>query len=498
MYFQRFYDTPLAQASYIIGCQRTGEAVVVDPIRDVQQYLDAATHEGLRITHVTETHIHADFVSGARELAQRTDARLLLSREGGDDWQYAYAEQEGAQLLADGDHFHVGNIRLDVLHTPGHTPEHLSFMVTDVPAHAGPWGILTGDFVFVGDVGRPDLLERAAGMKGTMEAGARALFRSLERFRALPDHLQVWPGHGAGSACGKAIGAVASTTVGYEKLANWGLTTTDETEFVRFVLEGQPEPPRYFREMKRINREGPRILGERRPPARLPDDALDDLLRSGAVVLDTRRAAEFAGCHVPGTLNIPLDDGFATWAGWLLPYDREVYLIADDARMVSKAVRDLATIGLDRVGGYLGTDALGGWSRSGHALQRIAQATPREVAAMLAHGAVVIDVRGRTEWEAGRLPGARNVPLGYLAEQMGDLPTDRPIIVQCQTGRRSAIGASLLQAHGRTNVVNMTGGYAGWTAADLPVACGRASGRADPVVPARSHAPAPAHILPVG
>ena len=494
MYFQRFYDTPLAQASYLIGCQRTGEALIVDPNRDVQRYVDAAAREGLRVTHVTETHIHADFVSGARELAQRTGARLLLSMEGGADWQYAYAEEAEAQLIGDGDHFMVGNIRIDVLHTPGHTPEHLSLMVTDTPAQVGPWGILTGDFVFVGDVGRPDLLERAAGIEGTMEAGAHALFRSLERFRALPDHLQVWPGHGAGSACGKALGAVASTTVGYEKLGNWGLTTTDEDEFVRLVLEGQPEPPRYFKEMKRINREGPRILGERRSPARLPADALADLLRRGAAVVDTRRAAEFAGGHVPGTLNIPLDDGFTTWAGWLLPYDRDVYLIADDERLASEAVRDLATIGLDRVGGIFGRDALSAWSKAGRAFQRIPQATPREVAAMVARGAAVIDVRGRAEWEAGRLPGARNIPLGYLAEQLNDLPTDRPIIVQCQSGRRSAIGASVLQALGRTNVVNLTGGYDEWTAAAFPVT----SGRAGAIAPARSPATARANILPVG
>jgi hydroxyacylglutathione hydrolase len=498
MFFQRFYDTPLAQASYMIGCQRTGEAVVVDPNRDVRQYVDAAAHEGLRVTHVTETHIHADFVSGARELAQRTGARLLLSGEGGADWQYAYADQAGAQLLADGDHFMIGNIRIDVLHTPGHTPEHLSFVVTDTPAQAGPWGILTGDFVFVGDVGRPDLLERAAGMKGTMEAGARALFRSLERFRALPAHLQVWPGHGAGSACGKALGAVASSTVGYETLGNWGLTETDEDEFVRRVLDGQPEPPRYFSEMKRINREGPRILGERRPPARLPAEALDDVLRRGAAVVDTSRAAEFAGGHVPGTLNIPLDDGFTTWAGWLLPYDRDVYLIVDDDRLASEAVRDLATIGLDRVAGIFGRDALRAWSHAGGSLQRIPQATPREAAAMVARGAAMIDVRGHAEWEQGHVPGARNVPLGYLAQQVDELSTDRPIIVQCQSGRRSAIAASLLQARGRTNVVNLTGGYAGWTATALPVARDGTSGRPEPLPPARSHAPVPASIFPVG
>jgi hydroxyacylglutathione hydrolase len=475
MFFRRFYDTKLAQASYLIGCQRTGEAVVVDPNRDVEQYITAAEAEGLRVTHVTETHIHADFVSGARELAQRTGAELLLSDEGDAAWKYAYAADAGARLVKDGDHFMVGNIRLDVMHTPGHTPEHISFLVTDTPAAAGPWGLLTGDFVFVGDVGRPDLLERAAGYAGTMEAGARTLFHSLDRFRALPDHLQVWPGHGAGSACGKALGAVPSTTVGYEKIGNWGVATTDENEFVRMVLEGQPEPPRYFAEMKRINKEGPRVLGGPLRPARLPATRLAELLRDGAVVVDTRPAAAYADGHVPGTIHIPLDGSFTTWAGWLLPYDRDVYLLVDDActNCTATAVRDLAMIGLDRVSGVFGTDALSAWSTAGRPLGTVAQTTAAEAAAMLERGeATVIDVRGRTEWEAGHVPGVPNIPVGYLADRLGEIPSDRPVILHCQAGTRSAIAASVLQARGIANVVNLAGGFAAWQRAGLPVARG--------------------------
>ncbi|HEX6598537.1 MAG TPA: rhodanese-like domain-containing protein [Gemmatimonadaceae bacterium] len=471
MYFQRFYDTPLAQASYLIGCQRTGEAVVIDPNRDIAQYLAAAEAQELRITHVSETHIHADFVSGARELARRTGALLLLSDEGDADWKYAYAAEDGARLLKDGDHFMVGNIRLDVLHTPGHTPEHISFLVTDTTAGAGPWGILTGDFVFVGDVGRPDLLEKAAGVKGTMEAGAHALFRSLEKFRALPDHLQVWPGHGAGSACGKALGAVPSTTVGYERIANWGVATTNEDEFVRMVLDGQPEPPRYFAEMKRINKTGPRVLGGLPRPPRLPASALDELMQRGEVVVDTRPAAAFAAGHVPGTLSIPLNGSFTTWAGWLLPYDREVYLIADDAHAAGEAVRDLAMIGLDRVAGLLGTESLSAWSVAGRTLETVTQLTPREAAARLEGGDVeVIDVRGRTEWEAGHLPGVQNIPLGYLAERLDALPADRMVVLQCQGGGRSSIAAALLQSRGMKNVANLAGGYRAWQNEGLPVA----------------------------
>ena len=475
MFFKRFYDTKLAQASYLIGCQQTGDALVVDPNRDVEQYVTAADAEGLRIAFVTETHIHADFVSGSRELAARTGAQLLLSDEGDAEWKYAYAADAKARLLKDGDSFMVGNVRIEALHTPGHTPEHLSFVVTDTPAAAGPWGILTGDFVFVGDVGRPDLLERAAGYVGTMEAAAHTLYRSLERFRGLPDHVQVWPGHGAGSACGKALGAIASSTVGYERRANWGVAMTDEDEFVRMVLAGQPEPPRYFATMKRMNKIGPRILGGFHVPTRVPPQKLAALLRRGEVVVDTRPSAAFAAGHVPGTINIPLDTNFTTWAGWLLPYDRDVYLLVDDGcpHCPATAIRDLATIGLDRVDGIFGDDAIAAWTAAEGELGTVAQATVAEVAAMVERGDVtILDVRGRAEWEAGHIPGAPNVPLGHLTDRLRELPADRPIVVQCQAGARSSIAASVLLARGVTNVVNMTGGFAAWQQAGLPVAYG--------------------------
>lgn len=473
MFFKRFYDAGLAQASYLIGCQRTGESIVVDPNRDIQQYVDGAAAEGLRVTHVTETHIHADFVSGARELARLTGAQLLLSGEGGLDWQYAYAAEAGARLLKDGDRIAVGNIELEVMHSPGHTPEHISFLVTDRPAAAGPWGILTGDFVFVGDVGRPDLLERAAGYAGTMEVAARTLFRSLSRFRALPDHLQVWPGHGAGSACGKALGAIPSSTVGYEKIGNWGVAEIDEEAFVRGVLEGQPEPPRYFAEMKRINKQGPRLLdrthGAFPVVQRLPASTIEQLHEERKVVVDARSAAAFAAGHVPGTLSIPLDGAFMTWAGWLLPYDREVYLLVNSGDDVDEVVRDLAMIGLDRIGGWISTDALAEWSARGRSLEVVEQATAAEVAALLARdSAQVIDVRGHGEWASGHLPGVANIPVGYLSDRLGDLRTDRPVVVQCQSGARSSIAASVLLSKGLEHVINLTGGFLAWQRAGLP------------------------------
>jgi hydroxyacylglutathione hydrolase len=472
MIVKRFYDEKLAQASYLLGCPATGQALVVDPVRDVDEYVRVAEAEGVGITHVAETHIHADFVSGARELAERTGARLHLSDEGGPDWRYAYAAEYDAEMLKDGDVFRVGNIRIDVLHTPGHTPEHLTFLVTDGAAADRPIAALTGDFVFVGDVGRPDLLERAAGMEGTMEAGARTLFHSLQRFKEQPDWLQIWPGHGAGSACGKGLSAIPHSTVGYERMFNWGLTVEDEDEFVATVLAGQPEPPRYFAEMKRLNREGPPVLGGLRRPQRLPETRLAGVLETGATVVDTRHAADFAAGHVPGTINVPLNRGFTPWVGWLVPYDRDLYLIVDDARgeAVDEAARDLTIIGLDRLAGYFGAEAVGAWAAEGRALQRISRIAPAEAAERRERGEVaVLDVRGAAEWEAGHVPGAPNVPVGHLVERLAEIPRDRPVVVHCQAGMRSAIAASVLQAHGVSEVLDMIGGFGAWRAAGLPV-----------------------------
>ncbi len=464
MYFHQFFDQPLAQASYLIGCQATGEAIVVDPLRDVAEYQRVALAEGLRITHITETHIHADFVSGARELAAATGAHLFLSAEGGTDWQYAFAAGDGATLLHDGDVIHVGNIRLAVMHTPGHTPEHLSFVVTDTPRAAGPMGILTGDFVFVGDVGRPDLLERAAGVANTMEAGAHTLYRSLARFRTLPDHLQVWPGHGAGSACGKSLGAVPSSTVGYEKLSNWGVAETDEAQFVRGVLEGQPEPPRYFAQMKRINRAGPTILGGIRSPQQL--DGADVVEIAGQVwLLDLRAAAAFADAHIPGSLSLPYSRSFSTWTGSLVPYDVDLVLLApdtDDAAVIAKAARDLAMIGLDRIVGWsVASATLAAWTADGRAVEAVEQMTVAQLQAWRGAPLAVIDVRGESEWLAGHLPGAQHVPLGDLAANFASLPST-PLVIQCQSGARSAIATSLLQRLGRHDVRNLVGGYNAW------------------------------------
>ncbi len=470
MFLQRFYHEGLAQASYLIGCQATGEALVVDPNRDLDVYLGAAAAQSFRITNVTETHIHADFVSGSRELAGRVRARLLLSAEGGTDWQYAFARASGATLLSDGDSFPVGRIDVRVVHTPGHTPEHLTFVLTDTPASRQPMGAFTGDFIFVGDVGRPDLLERSAGVAGTMRASARQLFQSLQRFAsAYPDHLQIWPGHGAGSACGKALGAVPMSTLGYEKLANWAFQARDADAFATEVLDSQSDPPWYFAAMKRVNRDGPAPV-DRAPLARQAASGLRQVLAQGATVIDLRPIAAFARGAVRGTINLPLNTAFVGRAGWLVPYDRDVYLLAgDDADTVTRAAaRELTLIGIDRVRGWFGSDALE--SEDG-ARQTIPQLSAAEAAERVRSGrATVIDVRTADEWAHGHVSGALHVPLGRLQENASRLPADtQQLVLQCESGGRSAVAASVLLALGVPNVANMEGGFAAWRAAGLPV-----------------------------
>lgn len=469
---KRFHDPKLAQVSYLIGSADTGKAIVIDPTRDVAQYLEAASAEGLAITHVTETHIHADYLSGSRELTRRSGAQLLLSDEGDADWKYAFAASDGARLLHDGDVVDVGSVRLQAWHTPGHTPEHLTFIVTDRSVTDVPVALVTGDFLFAGDVGRPDLLEKAVHVGGSARIAAQALYRSLQGLARFADHVQVWPGHGAGSACGKGIAALPQSTLGYERLVNWALKPMAEHEFVQRVLEGQPDPPTYFAEMKRLNKQGPPVRPAAAAPARLTRERLLATLADGAMVVDTRSATEFAAAHVPGTINIPLTRAFTTWAGWLVPYTADLALIIDDrcTQCVRDAMHDLAMIGLDRVTGYAGAEVFEQWPAEAPGLARLSQADAHTAAQLQADGtAVIVDVRGRAEWEAGHVPGAVNAPLGELRSHLDTLPRDRRLVVHCLGGTRSAIAASVLDAAGFEGVINLAGGFSEWQAAGLPV-----------------------------
>jgi hydroxyacylglutathione hydrolase len=470
VFIKRFFEPKLAQTSYMIGCVAARECIVIDPNRDADQYVKAAQAEGARITHVTETHIHADFLSGSRELAARTGATLYVSDEGDAAWKYAFAGEPKVVRLKDGDTITVGNVRIDVLHTPGHTPEHVSFVVTDTVGASEPIGVATGDFIFVGDVGRPDLLERAAKVMGTMEAGAKTLWQSLKKFEVRPDWLQIWPGHGAGSACGKGISAIPHSTLGYEKRFNWAFQQPDESSFVKSVLAGQPDPPKYFAEMKRLNKEGPRVLHGFKRPELLDFAIFEHRLAEGALVVDTRAASDFAMAHIPGTINIPLNSSFTTWAGWLIPYSSDFFLIVDDKRMnIDGAVRDLAMIGLDRIAGYFDAGVVDQWAAAGRRPGTVPQSTVRDLRESLSHNAVtLVDVRHPNEWTEGHIAGARHIPLGYLADRIDEIPRTKPIVVQCAAGARSSIAASILQARGLENVINLIGGMGEWYTANLP------------------------------
>ncbi len=464
MLLKYFYDSALAHASYMVGCQRVKVAVVVDPGRDIGQYLEMAERESVKLVAVAETHIHADYVSGARELADRVGAKLYVSDEGPAEWKYQYANQYDHQLLKDGDSFTIGNIKFDVMHTPGHTPESVSFLLTDQGGNADkPMGIFTGDFVFVGSIGRPDLLEQAAGLANTAEPGARDLFYSVERFKQLPDFLQVWPAHGAGSACGKGLGSIPSSTVGYEKLFNPALQFTDEDEFVRYILSDQPEAPKYFAVMKRVNKEGPDILADRGLPESQPVDNLLAKLDSGTVI-DLSPSSQFANGHVPRTINIP-SSMVAGWAGWIVDYARPAYLIAEPSQL-REAMRVLRKIGLDDVRGYFDVRKV---REAGLATESYQAAPPKELAPRIEAGDVhLVDVRSEGEWKAGRIGAADHRFLGRLPDNLLAITDDKPIVAQCQAGGRSAIAASILQAAG-LEVINMTGGFGAWQEDGLPV-----------------------------
>ena len=474
MLFRRFYDENLAQASYMIACERTREAIIVDPNSDTAQYIRAAGADRVRIAHVTETHIHADFVSGARALADAAGAVHHLSGEGTGEWVYTDAALQRASVLRDGSRIDMGRVRLRAGHTPGHTPEHLTFFVSDLERGENPVGALTGDFVFVGDVGRPDLLERAAGAKGSMDSSARALFKSVNAFKMEPDHLQLWPGHGAGSACGKSLGSMPQSTLGYEKLFNWAFGEITEEEFVARVLEDQPAPPRYFAVMKRVNRSGIAQQAPRQPA--YPGLAeLEATLKKGGTVVDTRPAAKFATGHVPGTLNIPLGKSFLNWSGALVPSDADFWIIteADSDDAGKRIVDDLSKVGLTRVAGVFRADVLRDWVSRGGELETVAQIDPQSLQKRTGDGVQVIDVRSPEEWRRGHVPGAIHIPLALLPDRIGELDTSSPIVMQCQGGGRSSIATSLLQSQGLPNVSNLAGGYDAWVAQGFEIESGR-------------------------
>lgn len=456
MFFQHVYDKSLAQASFLIGCQAKGEAIVIDAQRDMDVYLKIAEQNNLKITHITETHIHADFLTGSRELAAVTGAKLYLSDEGGPDWQYQF-DHIG---LKHSDKIKVGNLTFEVLHTPGHTPESISFLLTDHPATSEPVMVFTGDFVFVGDIGRPDLLEKAAGLVGTQEIGAKQMYESIQRFTELPSFVQVWPGHGAGSACGKALGAVPSSTVGYEKIRNWAFQyQNDEKGFVDYLLAGQPEPPKYFAMMKYLNKVNRPLLVEIPNHRELSSAQFLQAYHDGIKVIDTRNKVDFAKGFIPGSINIQHNNSLSTWAGWFLNYQEQFILVAKADEM-EEITRKLMRIGLDNIYGFVSDVAALG--------MELQTADVIDLATFKTYlgkdNVQIIDVRGLTEFNDGHIAGAEHIFVGTLQENLDKISKEKQVVIHCQSGDRSAIAYAVLRRNGFDTIKNYSGGMKEWLA----------------------------------
>jgi hydroxyacylglutathione hydrolase len=467
MFLRQITDPSLAQNAYLIGCQRSGEAIVIDPERDLDRYFAVAAENHLRITAVAETHIHADYLSGARELVERHGVTAYLSGEGGPDWQFEWAKgNPQARFLRDGDTFRVGNMSFQAVHSPGHTPEHLSFLVTDHGSGADePIALLSGDFLFVGDVGRPDLLESAAGQTGVMEPSARTLYDSLRRTNALPEHLQILPAHGAGSACGKALGAVPVSVLGYERRFNSALREAlhgSANEFVKDILAGQPEPPRYFARMKRDNRLGPPLLpaGELPKPQRVPADEIDQWVGvAGRTVVDLRSDRKaFMNRHLRGSIYAPLAGGkLPVSAGSYVEEGSKILLVLESESQLDEAVRQLVRIGLDEVVAWIpAIEAM----QADSFTSSIPRLPTADLADALAEdpGALVLDVRGADEFAGGHVEGAVNIAYTRLAARLTELPDGRPVYVHCGSGLRASLAAAYLASRD-IDVVHVDGNY---------------------------------------
>lgn len=462
---QRFIPG-LAIASYVIGDEATGEAAVVDPTRDVDEFLQVAEQNGLRIRHILESHVHADFVSGSRELKARLDGEPVIhaSGMGGDEWTPPYADH----VAKDGDEFALGPIRLQAFHTPGHTPEHVCWSVyDDSRSQDTPWLMFSGDFLFVGDVGRPDLLGEEA-----QKVLAHQLYESVFTLLPdIPDITEILPAHGAGSLCGKAMSSRRSSTVGFERRFNPALSRKPEKEWVQDLLRGMPPAPPYFRRMKKVNRVGPKILGPSLPGQQRRSARDVDAGKSGDfLVVDVRSKEAFAAAHIPGSINIPMSPSLPTWAGWVLPYERPLLLVADGPEQVPAVATHLLRVGFDDLAGYL-DGGIEAWETSGFQLTTLDTVSVRDLAAWLERdpaGLVVLDVRSEGEWNGGHVEGAVHVHGGVLSERMTEVPRDKPVAVVCGSGYRASIAASCLQREGYTQVANVVGGMTAWRSAGLP------------------------------
>jgi hydroxyacylglutathione hydrolase len=460
MIIDRLFTPGLAQVAYMFADEASGEVAVIDPRRDTAAYLAWAAERGFQIAAILESHVHADFVSGARELAEATGAPIFTSRLGEQTFPH--------EPLDDGDEVAVGGLTLRALWTPGHTPEHLSYLAIDPAAGPDPVALFSGDVLFVGEVGRPDLL----GKEQTMHLASQLYHTVSDRLAALEDHVVVYPGHTAGSACGKKIGEAPHTTIGDERRFNYAFKAQSKEGFVDMVLAGMPPPPTYYPILKRINKAGPPLLATLAGGEPLTPDQVATLQAGGAMIVDARSPEAFGGGHIPGSVFAGLGASFTAWMGWLAPYDRDLVLILEDDAQVEEARSELRRIGLDNVAGYL-AGGIAAWQSAGREVDTLAQMTVSELARRLEDPVgdlIVLDVRRDDEWDMGHIAGACHVFAGEIV-QGAKVPLDvtANVAVICGSGYRSSVTASLLETQGYRNLVNVIGGMDAWYDAGLPV-----------------------------
>ncbi|HET6934466.1 MAG TPA: rhodanese-like domain-containing protein [Candidatus Angelobacter sp.] len=455
MYFQQFYLGCLAHASYMLGSD--GEAAVVDPQRDVDIYLDAAAAHGLTIRHIFETHLHADFVSGHLELARRTGATIYIGERAGAAFPH--------HPLRDGIEVRFGRVRITALETPGHTPESVCLVVTDEENTAEPWAVLTGDTLFIGDVGRPDLSPQFSSQQL-----AGMLYDSLNtKLMRLPDQVLVYPAHGAGSLCGRNMRAERFSTIGTERLTNYALQVKDRGEFIRQVTTNLPARPEYFSQDAQINRQGAAALAELPPLKAIAPQELHSLLQQDVFALDVRPVTDFAAGHVPGSVNIALSGQFASWAASVLGLQACPVLIAETPAQYSEARMRLARVGVEDACGYL-DGGIAAWRESGFPMAELPQITVEELQQRLGSGNLqLLDVRREPEWQAGHIAGAAWWPLDRFKVSPPEIDPAVPLVVHCQGGYRSVIACSLLRRAGLQNVINVIGGFEAWQKAGLEI-----------------------------
>ena len=457
--FKTIQTEGIAELSYLVGDDDEGVAAIFDPRADVDVYSDMAREAGVAITHIFETHIHADLVSGSRELCARVEsAKIYNSSEGGAEYGF------DREKVNDGDRFEFGEVLVTARHTPGHTPEHLSYLLADVDHPDEPWGILTGDSLFVSSAGRPDLL----GEKHTKQLAEQQFHTLRDFYLKMPDHVMIYPNHGAGSPCGADIGARMSSTIGYERKFNKFLQFADAKAFTDFAIKTAPPVPHYYPVMKRVNAQGPEILGNLpRVPALPPKAFKEAIEKKSGVLVDTRMMLAFGGGHIPGALNIGGSPILSIWAGWMLDPDQAILLVLESDDDLEDVVRLFVRTGYTKFTGYL-TGGMKAWDAAGFPLERIGQMSVHELNERKA-SLQVIDVRSPGEWKKGHVPGAQHIFVPELRKRMNELDRNKPTAVYCGSGYRASIATSILKTAGFNELWNVPGSWEAWKKAKLPV-----------------------------